>query len=421
MIFQSHWRKNKQNLKEPVMKRKNKDNEIPVTAPREILSAIEYAQLPDDEKKLYEPVDRKYEKLPTLTVVLLCIAAIGVIVYVASMISPAFADFFNFTVSHWLRILFASISGIVPFSIAEAIIILMPTLAVVLVIYICKRRCKTWKSTVISLVNILSVLAFILSTFALNFSAGYKGESLDKKLELDKQKVSAEELYESAEYLLNMAASESKYIKFQDDGFSDMPYGISEMNEKLLIAYERFCADFTFMKTFKSRVKPVVLSELMSYTHITGVYTFFTGEANINVAFPDYTIPYTAAHELAHQRGIAREDEANMIAFLVCTYSDDPYIRYSGYMNMYEHVASALRKADRDMYNNSFSHLNSKMLGELRAYSNFFKKYQKSVAATVSNKVNDTYLKSQGTVGSASYGMVVDLTVAYLKDQNLIQ
>ena len=388
---------------------------------KEVITPKEYLNLTDEEKKLYEPVDSKLEKLPKVTIVFFSVAALSIVIYLISMLSPAFSDFFNFNVSHVFRVIFASVSGIMPFSIAEALIILLPTIAIVTVIYICKRRCQTWKSTLVSLVNILSVLAIILSTFVLNFSTGYKGYSLDKKLELQKKAVSAKELYDTAEYLIEMAEAEIPYVKFGDDRFSEMPYGIDEMNKKLLVAYEKFCADFTFMKTFDSRVKPVVLSELMSYTHITGVYTFFTGEANINVNFPDYSIPYTAAHELAHQRGIAREDEANMIAFLVCTYSDDPYIRYSGYINMYEHVLSALKKADRDLYSKNVSHLDSKMIGEINAYAKFFKKYQKSVAASVSDKVNDTYLKAQGTEGSVSYGMVVDLTVAYFKSQNLIE
>ena len=50
---------------------------------------------------------------------------------------------------------------------------------------------------------------------------------------------------------------------------------------------------------------------------------------------------------MAHQRGIAREDEANFIAFLVCMASDDPYIRYSGYLEVYEYVASSLYSDDR--------------------------------------------------------------------------
>jgi len=51
------------------------------------------------------------------------------------------------------------------------------------------------------------------------------------------------------------------------------------------------------------------------------------------------------------------------------------------------------------------------------AYSDFFEKYRDSVASEVSGVVNDTFLTIQGTEGSASYGMVVDLAVAYYKDK----
>jgi hypothetical protein len=154
----------------------------------------------------------------------------------------------------------------------------------------------------------------------------------------------------------------------------------------------------------------------MSYTHITGVYTFFTGEANINVNFPDYTIPFTAAHELAHQRGIAREDEANFVAFLVCAASDDPYIRYSGYLNLYEYVASALYSADRRLYTDSYTALPAAVRAERAAYIKFFEKYRENVAANVSESVNNAYLQSQGnTAGTKSYGLVVDLAVAYYR------
>ena len=199
------------------------------------------------------------------------------------------------------------------------------------------------------------------------------------------------------------------------DGFSVMPYGINEMNDKLLDAYDTVCDSYGFVQRLNSRVKPVMLSEAMSYTHITGVYTFFTGEANINVAFPDYTIPYTAAHELAHQRGIAREDEANFLAFLVCIGSDDAYIRYSAYVNLYEYVAAALASADYSLYQRAVATLPSSVIGEQIAYSAFFEKYRDSAASEVSETVNNTFLVIHGTEGTKSYGMVVDLCVAYYK------
>jgi hypothetical protein len=163
-----------------------------------------------------------------------------------------------------------------------------------------------------------------------------------------------------------------------------------------------------------------MLSELMSYTHITGIYTFFTGEANININFPNFTIPFTAAHELAHQRGFAREDEANFIAFLVCIESDDPYLRYSGYTNMLSYLLDAFYAADKSPnhadYKELYAKVDSAVRAEDRAYYEFFQKYADNIVADVSGAVNDTFLQIQGTEGTVSYGLVVELAVKYYSE-----
>ena len=198
-----------------------------------------------------------------------------------------------------------------------------------------------------------------------------------------------------------------------------MPYSLKEMNKKLNEAYRKAYEKYPFLSRFYSNPKPVALSEPWTYTHISGVYTFFTGEANINVNFPDYTIPYTSAHEMAHQRGIAREDEANFVAFLVCIESDDAYIRYSGYTGVFEYVASSLYSADKDLYKKLYTeNVTAEYRNEMNAYNEFFEKYRENKVAEVSAKVNDKYLQSHGQQeGVKSYGLVVDLAVAYYKAQ----
>ena len=57
----------------------------------------------------------------------------------------------------------------------------------------------------------------------------------------------------------------------------------------------------------------------MTYTHISGIYTFYTGESNININYPDFVVASSATHEMAHQRGVARENEANFVSFVVVT------------------------------------------------------------------------------------------------------
>lgn len=372
-----------------------------------------YARLPEEIKAKYRPASDKYDKLPRFALWLYGVAAVCVGLYIAFMLSPAFADFFNQTVSAAGRWVLAALTAWIPFSIGEFMIFMIPVILVGLLIYAFKYRCDTWRSTLTLVGTVFALIATFFSVFTLNFAAGYRGTALDEKLNMTEATVDADTLYQTAEQLGGLINAESQHISYGKDGFSQMPYSLDTMRRHLDKAYTDFCKQHDFISHSPGQVKPVLLSEGMSYLHITGVYTFFTGEANINVNFPDYTIPFTAAHEMAHQRGIAREDEANFIAFLVCISSDDPYIRYSGYLNMYEYVASALSSADREKFTQNYNTLSLPVRAEMSAYGEFFEKYNHSMASQVSGAVNNTFLQSQGTAGTVSYSMVVELAVAY--------
>ena len=47
------------------------------------------------------------------------------------------------------------------------------------------------------------------------------------------------------------------------------------------------------------------------------------------------------------------------------------------------------------------------------AYNEFIEPYEDHVLGEVSSTVNNAYLEMNGTEGVASYGLVVDLAVAY--------
>lgn len=359
----------------------------------------------------------RYERLPRVCIVLFALAAVSAVLTLLFRLSTPFADFFNRHISQPLRMLLAWITYPLPFSLSEAMLLFSPVALVLLIRHAILHFTSSWRLVGMYLLRILSFALLFFILFVFVFNAGYFGTTIDSedKLDIRRQNVSTDELYTTAQHLVESVNREAQNVKFQSEDFSVMPYSRGEMNDKLMDAYAAFCAEHDFMTHFESRVKPVMLSVPMSYTHITGVYSFFTGEANLNINFPDYTIPFTAAHELAHQRGIARENEATFIAYLVCIGSDDPYIRYSGYLNMYEYVASALYGADRDLYYEVRAELSAAVRYEQWAYSEFFEQYRNSVASEVSGAVNDTYLKWQGTEGTRSYGLVVDLAVAYDK------
>ena len=359
----------------------------------------------------------KQRLFPIYLYVIWGILLLSIAVYIAARSNEAFADFYNQYPGAFVRALLAHLTSLLPISLAEVLIILSPAALTLAIVYVVRKVHPTKRSTLVFCVSLVTCASLFFSVFVLGFGCGYHGSTLDEKMAIDKKTVSVTELENTALWLSERVADEIDSVEFEETDFSKMPYSLSVLNKKLLEAYDKVCDEYNFIQRLKSRIKPVMLSEAMSYTHITGVYTYFSGEANLNVNFPDYTLPFTAAHELAHQRGIAREDEANFVAFLVCISSDDPYIRYSGYLNMFEYVAPNIYYASADKYRAVMESLPQKARDEIYAYADFFEKYQDSVAGDISESVNNGYLQMQGTVGTKSYGLVVDLTVAYFNSK----
>ncbi len=356
------------------------------------------------------------EFIPAPALVLTVLALLTGVIHLISVISTSFADFFNLKVATGFRFLLAKITGILPFSLAEILIILSPVW-IFLIIFFAVKLIKTDKKRQIRfLSSLFAAITFFYSSFVLTFATAYRGTPLEDKLLLNREKLRAEDIYVTLETVTSELTEVSERVQYAESGSSVMPQSFSELNDKLNAAYKSAAEKYTFLNGFSSRVKEIILSEPMTYTHISGVYTYFTGEANVNVNYPDYVIPFTVAHEMAHQRGIAREDEANFVAFLVCLESEDDYIKYSAYFNIFEYLYSALYRADTEKAKEFAAGVRSEIKREIRAYSEFFEKYSDSVAADISDKINDSYLVSQGqAAGVQSYGLVTELTVAYYK------
>ena len=322
------------------------------------------------------------------------------------------ADFVSATTAPVIRFVLSKITGILPFSLAEtAVLMLIPL--IIFVFFLLPEETKKYCRAISC---IFSVFLLMYSTFVFSFATAYHGTPLSEKLGLADEPVSVEELKGTAQWLLDSANGQADYIEYNYGSFSVMPFTLSELNDKLNDACVKTAEEYPFYQKMRSKVKPVACSDFMNFTHISGIYSYYTGEANICTEYPDYTVPYTMAHEMSHQRGCAPEEDANFMAFIVSLHSDDRYILYSAYLEVFEYVSNALYKASPDDYYEVIRTADPRILYEEEAFSNFFNKYKDSAVADVTGAVNDTFLKSQGEEkGTDSYGEVVDLAVAYWK------
>ncbi len=403
----------------------SRDKEINITECTELNSNVtgaEETSAPDQQQtKTRNPIKRMIEgglfNLPFKIIVGSFI--VSAIIYTVARFIPAFAEFWTKYPAHGIRFLLAKITGWIPFSLAECLLLSLPIFAIAYIIgsFVATNNDDSDENFYKWLRPLISFILVIVTIFFSAFGPAYGRNTLAKNLDLEQNPVTAEELYNTA---LIVAAESKKVIgdvDFDISGSSIMPYDYKTLVSKVNAAFDKYAENVDYISHFKSTPKAIALSKPMTYTHISGVYTFMTGESNVNTNYPDFLMPFTMAHEMAHQRGIAREDEANFVAFLVCIGSDDAYLRYSGYANMINYLNSALSKANSDMYKQFILYsLPIELSKEFVQYSEFFDKYRDSTASEVTGTVNNAFLQSQGQQsGTKSYGLVVDLAVAYYK------
>lgn len=344
---------------------------------------------------------------------ILFLYSISILVF--ALINTDFAEWYCRGISSFFRWVFSFLTGFVSFSVIEIFLFLFPFLVFYIVYKVIKCIDKgvfAWKYFFKATLIIVFIASFV---FINNFAVCYFRRPVEENLNVNKKPLSREELYKATDFLNNELEASLNSIEFSKDGSSVNPHSWSQMDKLIDNGYKKLYQKDKFVSMIHSMPKKIILSPIMTYTHISGVYMPFTGEANINTNYPDYVVAYTVAHEKAHQRGIANEDEANFVAFLAMLESGDEYLRYSALMNMYDYFLDSAYKYDKELYYHFMDNTNDTIKGEMYSYYTFFKKYSDSKASEVADAVNDSYLKSMGDKdGVESYGKVVELFAAYI-------
>ena len=156
-----------------------------------------------------------------------------------------------------------------------------------------------------------------------------------------------------------------------------------------------------------------LLSRAFSNMGVSGIYSPFTVEANINGEMPGMEKPFTSCHELSHLRGYMNEGEANYIGWLACIESDDPSFNRSGWLIAWMHAGGALRRVDPGRYEKLRKRLPSDAVSEIEKNSLFWSSHE-TKASEVQDRVNDAYLKANDQKdGIQSYGMLTTLMLMH--------
>src|SRR5437762_3780214 len=111
-------------------------------------------------------------------------------------------------------------------------------------------------------------------------------------------------------------------------------------------AYKIASTFYPFLSYDPKSIKPSLYSYLGNIFGFEGYYNPFSGEGQVNTTIPVFEQPFVACHEIGHQVGYAKENEANFAGFLACRLHPSPVFRYSVYFDMYNYSINELYRND---------------------------------------------------------------------------
>lgn len=355
--------------------------------------------------------------------------AAGIVLTFISRIFPAFAQWYSTHIYPiWVNVT-GRVMGVFPFSVSEVLLyILIAAVILTFLILIVGNirnvaksdeknikglKFRTW---IINIYLLACALAFL---YVVNCGINYHRKSFAESTGIQMEEYSAEQLKEVCLWLTDEVNLRSNQVKRDGNGIMRLPQrekGVAEeswnVNDKAVEAMRHLSEDYPELSGYYPKPKGLLFSRILSVQELTGIYSPFTVEANYNSDVVDYNIPFTACHELSHLKSFMQEEEANYIAFLASTGSEDIEFQYSGYVMGWKYCMNVLYTADYGAWEEVRGKLSEKVEPDLAANREFWSDYDGKVAE-VANKVNDTYLKANNQEdGVKSYNKMVDLIVA---------
>lgn len=312
-------------------------------------------------------------------------------------------------------------ANLFPFSLYECVI------AVLVVFVLCRTarliRAVFKKDFPRELINFLTGIVFPVSLgiFLFQFLWNLNNYRLPLKdqLGLNVSGISQEDLADTYKSLILKANGLRSVLSVQDTARDGEK--VKKILETAWEGYIPLAEQYNIFHSYRVRVKGLLFSRIQTISGYTGVYSFITGEPNINTEPPIVTLPHTACHEIAHQMGITFEDEANFAAFLACKNHPDILFQYSGYLSALTYTGNALYSQSPDLYREISQLLSESIKSDQEEIRNFWNRYQKESATRIADMINETYLKNNNQpAGIQSYGKFAELLAAYYIENNSI-
>ncbi|GEO06140.1 membrane protein [Adhaeribacter aerolatus] len=273
-----------------------------------------------------------------------------------------------------------------------------------------------FKRVGLAAVGFLSVFYFL---FTLMWGLNYHRRPIHDIVGIQPRTLAKPELITLCVKLIGLTNQSRQQVTQQEKQPLILPISHEQMLEEATRGFAVMSRQFPELTYTYPAVKQVYVPQLMSFFGIGGIYFPFTGEANVNMDPPNFLLPATVCHEMAHQIGVASEDEANFVSYLACRLNPNPAFQYSGNLMAMKYAMNRLRTVDSVAFKQLEKRFSPGLQQDLKKNQAYWEKFQNPIEV-VSDGIHDLFLKANDQdEGLESYSMVVELLLAEFRKNQL--
>ena len=263
--------------------------------------------------------------------------------------------------------------------------------------------------------SIAGVTGALVLFFYVLWGFNYDRLRIETHLGLETPGLAAAALADEAAWASRSAAGARAAISGASEAVLDSRLLPAGLESELRASLTRVLRDMGYPAPGRVRVRTFAPGGWMMRFSSSGIYIPYFGEGYAAGTILPCESPFTRAHEMAHGYGFTDEGDANFLAFLACAASDEPIVRYSGFLSYWEYAAGDLARAAPEGFRSLWSSLPAGMKADIQAVQANWNRYR-GVIARVSGRIYERYLRSQGVrEGMLSYSRFVNLVAAWTK------
>lgn len=267
---------------------------------------------------------------------------------------------------------------------------------------------KLWK--------LILIFAGIYIVFNIFWGMNYNRKGIAWQLNLPKIDYDTVNLKLMQELLLQKVNETKRTMIHENNSYPAK----KELFERAKACYNDAAVVYPFMRYSSPSIKSSLYGYMGDYLGFTGYYNPFTGEAQVNTTVPKFLLPYITLHEMGHQLGYAKEDEANFSGYIAAVSSHDALFQYSAYLDLFVYANREVYYFDSTASKLAAAQLIPEVKADLLEWRLFNKKYVNAFEPAISWLYGKFLQVNQQPKGLHTYNEVIATLMAYYKKNGRI-